>query len=695
MQTKVFQGGMFIEGRFENDCPVLELKVPNPEITKIKRSSVLKKFIRKAKVSPIGTFDDKHQYTSDNQLLHWKIRGKRNVEEAIYVLLQDLPEEEIGAQNQLEGFRKTIVSAIKERDRLAQKKIPIFAKKLVDYQDPIQEKIDISTHAVKPVSKDNKIYFFKPNYGAITEIESFNAELFRLLLGDDRVAKAWPVYDEDGMRRGVISEKLEGDSIVSYLEKTPGLSWDALINKLIASGYHELGAAESLLRERDAHWRNVIFNHDNLVSRYDFDQSDFPNTCIYLGRDPNSPYQITNKVANTVTTENFNPPNQGFRARAYDIIHWPLTKEIQGHGIYQEFKLRNGLEHLEQIKNNAEGQALKWKIYLIFILLDDNVYRTITEKFFTSRKRKEHYFHECLKKRQEYLEILPEIPAFRKYVRRNPQVIDTIIKHLEKLDIGIQPETIREKFQIIQQRIEYVSYARKIYSRNLYAVNPYWEINYLNNSCIAKIKIAHKYAEILSLALKSFNYTCKETEDKKIYYIEYQNLENLFDNLNKMTISKMANPNILNTLPAAFLAREIKFSASPILAAIKKDLQSDDIAKIINYCFNALNKPSHFYFFKLKKNSDCKLLYKALAEMIENIKFEPKIRTLEDLLYVQRKRMCSIKFEKKADKSISFPILEKNRYPNFHSGFNNAERSKVNLNKKELPSDENQISCIV
>lgn len=350
---------------------------------------------------------------------------------------------------ELKDFQSHVVRIKNKKRKNKEKSSPVKAKKEASYSDQggsFAEKSSVS-HSVKKVGKlktsgDAASHYHKKNLTAITEIEAFGSELFRILLGKDRVGKSRAVYNEDGMRRGVVSREVENfvplQTKFNALNKCNSMRYSEPItqfdNGLVNAGLGLLEVANMVFADPDAHFGNVGYSNGKLV-RIDFDQVFFPETCGSLSLKPDQaiPFNSFEHVSAI----------EMFAVRQADLISLPHYSKrlLNGLGtmyLRADKKYNTGFfkGELKRISIDKKFNQDKWYAFLKYLLIGDDVYNNLLDQFIYSDKRKGKIFDFLSKRRDQFQRALIATPQFRDYVIKNPGVLDQIKNEFSEFGVG-------------------------------------------------------------------------------------------------------------------------------------------------------------------------------------------------------------------------------------------------------------------
>lgn len=404
-----------------------------------------------------------YRITNNNQLL---ISGNRPVSETLNALVTYAdnvgppsdPYDKI-AKETLLSVIIDINTDIKKQNEIKHKQKPILAKVIQDdtFTKNDNIAIDESLNVVTPVTKKSKkdqtdkLYFLKKRMGALSEIESFNSELFILLLGSDRVARSRSTYDESGMRQGNISREIKytpfEDYFNAYLEKNPNATMDQINQMVISLDYAAVEVANYVFKENDAHWRNVGVK-DGKIVRIDFDQALWWVAFKYFGHDANLQSQVDDVLLITQR----------------DMANLPVLQDrVARHNLQSEYRVRNIESELEYIRDDITFQNSKWYHFLKYILIGDDIYNARLDACISSVNLKKEIFKGLIADRERCKSEIIYEPLFYEYLKNNPNAINQIISEfdkLKKLDVGIKgslnidPAVIQNNYDKLSRMID-------------------------------------------------------------------------------------------------------------------------------------------------------------------------------------------------------------------------------------------------
>ncbi len=289
----------------------------------------------------------------------------------------------------------------------------------------------------------DKSYYIKQSPGELNQIEALSSELYRLLLGKDRSAKARPVFDGRlGILVGTASKEISGfQSLADYYEKLKPNSEEEnknFIKGLINAGLGNVLAAYELLAENDDHFGNTGLNGEGKLTHIDSDQTLYPMTAMYHGnRDKN-------------IQENFEV-NQD---RIESLVG---VKSPAGNCFSNEIRTKMGEDFsncvFDSIKKNEKFIEDKWRTCLKYLLIDDSVYLKLCTQFISDETKRKNIFQYLIDRRKKYEDTLMGIEGFSKYInsvhRPNLLYEFTGINYLDTAKIATKLDRLQNKAKLI------------------------------------------------------------------------------------------------------------------------------------------------------------------------------------------------------------------------------------------------------
>lgn len=345
------------------------------------------------------------------------VSGLNNVCETVNALLIHLKTYPEPDQQLEKELIRILNSTVEQKNKIyseRKKTLPPSRKNTSQYVDAFdQDDVNKSAHAViKQRTPKNKYVYNKPQVSAINELESFNSEIFKLLLGSKRVGKVRPVYNSENIRIGSVSREVDGFITIKSIRSKSNIL--ELKEVLISGGLGKVEVANHVYAENDPHFGNVALNCDGNVCRIDFDQALFPITARYIKKD-------------------FNKIRGLFPVHQDDITELPWKIHTQPfNSTMKSFEKMPRI--LDSIKNDERFINDKWYTYLKFLLINDDMYKARLDYCISSNKRKEEVLNFLHLRREEFEAELLKIPEFRNWVINNPLVIDTIMQEFNELN---------------------------------------------------------------------------------------------------------------------------------------------------------------------------------------------------------------------------------------------------------------------
>jgi len=440
-----------------------------------------------------GTTIDKHHAVSDGTVMRVYVSGYNSVIEAIKVLLDYANENKKTTklnEKKLSNVLSDIISRREEVYKVKGKNM-YHRKDASQNKDMEQSTVSQSAHNVKKqITPKNKIVYNKPQPGAISEIESFNSELFRLLLGTKRVGKVRSTYDSQGIRTGSVSREMEGYCSIKDYVTTNKLAYklavspdklkvqNELKNMLINGGFGKVEVANHVFADDDAHWGNVGINKQGEIGRIDFDRALWPITSSYAGIDPNKDRDVRNESVS---------PKHAFPVSIIDIVKLPNTSDTKPdnamkYHVERDLYLDNSF--LSSIQMDGKFIHDKWYAYLKYILINDEMYKSRLDYCISSEKRKNEILPYLVERRDAFKEKLLSIPEFRNYIIYNPDVIKNIIHEFNDLNETYKNKPLKKSLLIDITSIteDYINLSLKYLKNDYYAFlkNQNYPVSYTN-----------------------------------------------------------------------------------------------------------------------------------------------------------------------------------------------------------------------
>ncbi len=274
-------------------------------------------------------FDDVFQSGSfkstkkENGIYYFTFKNRTSILKILDTLKKDYPE--VYQSNlKLDKYYKSVKRSQKKLLKLRRKKSAqgdlsyIFPEDFKERAEPVSGsinevfKLKLSKEEAKKLGfKSYDAYFkYEPNLvdGHSNEYQAVSAALFELFLGSDRVPVTRVVYDEQGIRKGTISEALldwkplskfieekANENIKNEIKKkkiSAGYPWfptysylsdeqrdfsrkwyypEEMAQKLVNDGLIDVYVVNYFLANRDAHFDNVGY-HNGKIGAIDFDK---------------------------------------------------------------------------------------------------------------------------------------------------------------------------------------------------------------------------------------------------------------------------------------------------------------------------------------------------------------------------------------------------------------------------------------
>lgn len=297
-----------------------------------------------------------------------------------------------------------------------------YIEKFVDESNPIG-KVAKSAHAVKRVKKQSNPHgstsFFKPNQyqKSISEIEAFNAICYRLLL-NDRAAKVKSVHGDAGQRVGQVSKEVKNFSSLHDYFRAHSNNFPPQTS-LVTAGYGRALAASYCEEENDLHGGNIAYDEiEQTVSRIDYDQSTWPLTSKYIGRDPNV-YDTKTKCK----------PAESFPVTKDDIVNFPHLADAKPYNWPDRSDSKK--IDLTGIENNERFKRDKYFIFLKRILISERVYQNAANATIGNENTRRKFVAHKVKRTNELKATLLQVPEFRSIVLNDPSMFSEIVKEFE------------------------------------------------------------------------------------------------------------------------------------------------------------------------------------------------------------------------------------------------------------------------
>lgn len=643
LPTRLISGIMFPGvsvycGYDTSNCPVLFIQI-NKTSYKSYQKCIYDKILDHSGF--LRAHEKNHFNRTDTDYIY-RISGRRGVEEALYVLLEKADiysgwsyPERCSLKKKIIHFRSQLVKEIAAKNN---KKSPLQkVKRESDYCNYQPVNI-ISLNEVNQVTniKETKSYFLKSTVGAINELAAFNSELFVLLLGKHRVGRVRSVQDADGMRRGSASRAIDGfQSLISCLQQHNNNIINApFVDRLINSGYASVEVANLVYAENDAHWDNVCLNSKGQISRIDFDQTNWMLTCVYADC---SPYERFD--------EELPPPCFAFPVTETDAVNLPLlTCSAPYCGLADELRWRQASHFLLKMQKSPQFRNEKWRTFLKYLLLGEQIFHTLADKCFSSAQRKKEVLTYVLHRRKEFYRMLARNNEFQQYLENNPK--EKYLINYELRLLGVGTDVVDNEWNDLLKKIYNNQLTAKyraeehLYTAHLKAV--YGEsadfcVNY-NGSVLITVPNGTQLDFLIS------EKTIKTSGKNMIQFeVAVLKIDAVFSRINGLKLPLMNNDIVLKTFPAIVIWKEIfnlfkKFLAFQNIKHCnpnKEQLQKD----IVNRCHYYLSSKYRGGFFKGNElTSTLKLLYTSVVRCAENIKINPQICNLEQLLILQQKQ---------------------------------------------------------
>lgn len=287
--------------------------------------------------------------------------------------------------------------------------------------------------------KPQKLVVFKEAHRSISEIEAFNSECYRLLLGE-RHPKVRPVHDHtSGARIGTASSYISGFTPLAEKYKkiersmhyayrkadgTTGLcSPKELAQQLNQSKMMDIWTAAYLEEENDLHDGNYGFNKDGMSVKIDDDQSAWELTCPYVA---DGGIDKDNKEVTGVK------PKEAFPITATDITHFPrLTHAHPRHWIFQSTEISPTV--LKHLLEDDQAQIAKYQMFLKRALMPDSVYENIGSTYIRNENIRDRFAQHKCERTKQLQKALINTPAFRACLHEHYAVIyKNIVKDFEQ-----------------------------------------------------------------------------------------------------------------------------------------------------------------------------------------------------------------------------------------------------------------------
>lgn len=299
-------------------------------------------------------------------------------------------------------------------------------------------------------NKNNKIQVYKSNVDKkITEIEAFNGLCYRLLL-NDRSPKVRCVYNEYGLRDGIISEAILNfqslhDYYVNHRDERDELQSPSQ-SDLIKSGIGRILAAAYCEEENDLHGGNIGYDPDlKKAYKIDHDQATWPLTCIDAKKDPD-------RVETNEAHRNFGlKPTEAFPITQHDLSHFPHLRDATPKN-FPDLTDSEILD-LKGIENDENFQKDVYLTFLKRIVLSREIYKNAAEATIHSKKLQERFVAHKNSRTTLLKNELVKNENFIRFLIKNP---DIKLELLAEFTIYNQ-EFSKEDKKILRVNLESVS----------------------------------------------------------------------------------------------------------------------------------------------------------------------------------------------------------------------------------------------
>lgn len=380
--------------------------------------------------------------TRRNFTIH--IQGDRKIVKAINILLGNTnneskypPDENIA---QLRQYQQTCLERYRQKiprnpTRLS-KPITAYSDTTITHPTIREGLHDIRFLQKNAGSNTSKIYLYKanPSNRPISEIEAFNAECYRVLLGINRHPKVRPIHNQDGQPAGTLSTYIPGFTTLGqqykkhphrqdcYLKNQQTITPSMMIEQLNKAKITDIWVAAYLEEENDLHDGNYGFTSTGDSSKVDDDRATWPLTCELafdggLAADDDTTYpQCAPNRASILT------------ARDLKALPGPLKDaRIRFISTGQHGKLNQNI--IKALVDHPETEKRKYYLLLKRAVMPDEIYAAFGDAFIRNEKiRAQYVAHKCARTKKLLTELL-KIPEFLRYLEEHQH---TALKQLQE-----------------------------------------------------------------------------------------------------------------------------------------------------------------------------------------------------------------------------------------------------------------------
>lgn len=353
-----------------------------------------------------------------------------------------------------------------EKNLLVKKSIPSKGKRMEDYE--IKETFNDTqanahklkfTKKVNPKEhKANKVYLFKEyNGNPVSELEAFESMCYRFELGE-RTPKVRPLYDKNNTRLGTVVSFYPNLKTMEEFEAEQKRT--IKYEDILSGQYADVWFASYNNQESDLHDRNYgMIADDNSGKgekksvRYDLDRSNFLVSAAYTD----------------ITEDQLKEISKRYKYSSDEIREFPTLSTTTPHYWPGQYAPKD--KWIKPAKKNLfwslhtkkDFNDQKFFAALRRILIPDAQFIAAAEATISSKKLREKAIQQKLKNTRDLTEILVDMSEFASYLKRNPHVIDDIIKGFENTNkdyknneysnLRIDVSAVTKKFSEIQQKI--------------------------------------------------------------------------------------------------------------------------------------------------------------------------------------------------------------------------------------------------
>ncbi|MHB1220735.1 MAG: hypothetical protein ACYC0J_01940 [Gammaproteobacteria bacterium] len=364
-----------------------------------------------------------------------KIDGDRKIALAAKIILQHTDNHAEPFAQQLADLRKTCEDSLITKPKHP---TPLPGKLHSQYESTAKMPMNESAHTTYLVKKKitagkikpEKFFVFKENPSGrpISEIEAFNADCYRLLLGE-RHPKVRAVHNTDGVRTGNVSAYIA--DFVSLAAKyrplketgyyaytiddgsTCHLSPMELAAQLQQSKIMDIWAAAYLEEENDLHDGNYGFTNSGVSIKIDDDRSTWPLSSKYAlegGVKPNDS-QFQYKTA----------PCKAFPITSRDIRNFPMLIDAKPSHWTPRCDRDSTFISTAVIRHLLAKNQLHFDKYQMFLkraLIPDSVYEALGKAHFRNAKLRDAFVKHKCDRTKTLRAVLVNTPAFRMHLLR-------------------------------------------------------------------------------------------------------------------------------------------------------------------------------------------------------------------------------------------------------------------------------------